>query len=147
MSGFELGTDGPQHILVGVDGSETSMRAAAYAAGLARRQGAELIVLYVKTVSAASVAAPETAAAMSQNQVDIAEELRQAIEQNAPRLGVRVELLVRDGNPYTELLRLAEQRRVDAIVVGASMQAGHKLVGSLASKLVRSAAWPITVVP
>ena len=147
MSGFELGTDGPKHILVGVDGSETSMRAAAYAAGLARRQGAELIVLYVKTVSATSVAAPETVAAMTQNQVDIAEELRQSISENAPRLGLSVELVVRDGNPYAELLRLAEERRVDAIVVGASMQAGHKLVGSLASKLVRRAAWPITVVP
>lgn len=147
MSAFELGTDGPTHILVGVDDSETSMRAAAYAAGLARRQRAELIVLYVKTVPASSAASPETAAAMSQNQADIAEDIRRQIELNAPRLGLDVELVVREGSPYTELLRLAEERRVDAIVVGASMQAGHKLVGSLASKLVRRAAWPITVVP
>jgi hypothetical protein len=33
---FELGTDGPKVILVGVDDSVTSLRAAAYAAGLAR---------------------------------------------------------------------------------------------------------------
>jgi len=32
---FELGTDGPSRILVGVDGTDASMRAAAYAAGLA----------------------------------------------------------------------------------------------------------------
>ena len=36
---FELGTDGPKVILVGLDDSVTSMRAGAYAAGLARRQG------------------------------------------------------------------------------------------------------------
>jgi nucleotide-binding universal stress UspA family protein len=144
---FELGTDGPSRLLVGVDGSETSLRAAAYAAGLARRQGAKLIVLYVKSASPASIAAPEATAAMNQNHDQIAAELLGQIEQNAPRLGIDVELVVREGSPYGALLRLAEERRVDAIVVGASTQAGHRLVGSLAAKLVRHAAWPVTVVP
>lgn len=145
--GFELGTDGPSRILVGVDSSETSLRAAAYAAGLARRQGAMLIVLYVKTTSAASIAAPEATTAMNESQDQIALEIQQQIDANAPRLGVDAELLVREGNPYAELMRVAEERRVDAIVVGASMQAGHRLVGSLATKLVRNASWPVTVVP
>lgn len=146
-TGFELGTDGPTRILVGVDGTDTSMRAAAYAAGLARRQGAKLVVLFVKTASPTAVAAPEAVAAINQSQDQIADELRQQIAQNAPRLGLDAELEVREGNPYGELLKLAEERRVDAIVVGASMQAGHRLVGSLASKLVRNAQWPVTVVP
>ena len=33
--GFEFGTDGPSLILVGIDGSRTSLRAAAHAGGLA----------------------------------------------------------------------------------------------------------------
>jgi hypothetical protein len=48
---FELGTDGPKVILVGVDDSVTSLRAGAYAAGLARRQGARLVVVYVEQPS------------------------------------------------------------------------------------------------
>lgn len=39
-SSFGLGTDGPLMITVGVDRSESSWRAAAYAAGPARRQHA-----------------------------------------------------------------------------------------------------------
>ena len=42
--GFERGTDGPRVIVASVDGSTTSLRAASYAAGLARRQSAELLV-------------------------------------------------------------------------------------------------------
>jgi nucleotide-binding universal stress UspA family protein len=144
---FELGTDGPSRILVGVDGSETSLRAGAYAAGLARRQGSKLIVLYVKPVPPGPIQAPEAVVAIEQSQDQIAAELRATLEGNAARLGLDAELVVRGGNPYAELLALAEERKVDAIVVGASARAGHRLVGSLASKLVRHATWPVTVVP
>lgn len=34
---YERGTDGPRVVLVGVDGTRTSLRAGSYAAGLARR--------------------------------------------------------------------------------------------------------------
>jgi nucleotide-binding universal stress UspA family protein len=143
---FELGTDGPTQILVGVDGSDTSMRAAAYAAGLARRQSAKLIVLYVATAGlAAGVAA--TAAAVIETHAGIAEELRLQLEEASRRLGITSTFVRRDGNPYVELVRTAEELRVDAVVVGASTSAGHRFVGSLAGRLVRDAKWPVTVVP
>jgi nucleotide-binding universal stress UspA family protein len=46
-----------------------------------------------------------------------------------------------------ELVRVAEEREADALAVGASRQAGHRLLGSLATDLVRHASWPIGVVP
>lgn len=144
---FELGTDGPTAILVGVDGSESSLRAAAYAAGLARRQGARLIAAYVREAPSVPIGQPGIVVSVRESQDEIEASLQAQLEEHAPRIGVDAELVVLDGNPYDQLLRIAAERKVDAIVVGASTQAGHRLVGSLAGKLVRRAKWPITVVP
>jgi nucleotide-binding universal stress UspA family protein len=144
---FELGTDGPTRILVGIDGSPSSLRAGAYAAGLARRQGARLIALYVIPTAAISAQVAAAAAAMIQTHDEIATELRRAVQEGAELVGIKAEFLLRRGNPYKELIAVASELRVDAIVVGASMQSGHRLVGSLAGRLVRDAGWPITVVP
>ena len=144
---FELGTDGPSRILVGIDGSETSMRAGAYAAGLARRQGSHLIVLYVATPNPMAAQLATTAAAMMQTQSEVAEQLRAAVMEGAALVGITAEFVQRRGNAYRELIAVASQFRVDAVVIGASMTSGRRFVGSLAGRLVRDATWPITVVP
>lgn len=142
---FELGTDGPRTILVGIDGSETSMRAGAYAAGLARRQGSHLVVIFVHVATAAM--APDVIVAARSAQDSTLAELQATAKENAARLGVAYTFYERRGNPYAEIIRLANELRVDAVVIGASMRAGHRLVGSLATRLVRDARWPVTVVP
>ena len=144
---FELGTDGPGRILVGIDGSETSLRAAAYAAGLARRQGSRLIALYVAPSMALAGQLASTAAAMMQTQREIAQNLRDLVNDGARLVGVQAEFVLRHGNPYRELITVAAEYRVDAVVVGASTKSGRRFVGSLAGRLVRDAKWPITVVP
>src|ERR1041385_8365502 len=48
---FELGTDGPRMIVVGLDGSRTSWRAASYANGLVRSQGSRVAVVYVASAA------------------------------------------------------------------------------------------------
>lgn len=144
---FELGTDGPSLILVAVDGSETSMRAGAYAAGLARRQGARVVCLYVAQITGAAAGVPAAVGALMQMHESVAAELRATVAAQAPVLGVDVTFVERRGDPYTEIVRLAKELRVDAVVVGASAQTGHRFVGSLALRLVRDARWPITVVP
>jgi nucleotide-binding universal stress UspA family protein len=144
---FELGTDGPTRILVGIDGSDTSMRAAAYAAGLARRQGSHLIALYVAETNPLTAQMAAATAAMIQTQAEIAEQLRATVVEGARLLGIDGRFVQRRGDAYRELVSVADELRVDAVVVGASMKSGRRFVGSLAGRLVRDAKWPVTVVP
>lgn len=150
MADFELGKDGPTAILVGIDGSTTSSRAGWYAAGLARRQHARLISVFVSPVSSASAAMPggaTLAVAESQARDDMAEDMRRRADEMAQEFGIDITFLVASGNPFREIVRLADEMRADAIVVGASTKAGHRFVGSLAVHLVRLGKWPVTVVP
>jgi nucleotide-binding universal stress UspA family protein len=147
---FELGTDGPTAILVGVDDSVTATRARAYAAGLARRQRARLIVVYVAPIGTAMGVSSVGAAVMAaeaEAHDEIAAELRGVADEIARELGITVDFIVAHGDAYTEIKRIADERRADAIVVGASQKAGHRLIGSLAVRLVRAGKWPVTVVP
>jgi nucleotide-binding universal stress UspA family protein len=148
---FELGTDGPRTILVGVDGSVTSLRAGAYAGGMARRQGAQLVCLYVAQHSAmygaASGAGAGVIAAEDEALTATGEDLRHQAEVSAEQLGIQLTFVTARGDPYTELRRVADEIRADAVVVGASTKAGHRWVGSLAIRLVKAGRWPVTVVP
>jgi len=145
--GFELGTDGPKRILVGVDGSDSSMRAAAYASGMARRHGSTLIVVYVVPTSALAAQSALTAGAMLATQAEIGKDIEEQVVAGMRRLGITAEFVVRYGNPYRELFDVAEQRQVEAVVIGSSTRSGRRFIGSLAGRLVRDAVWPITVVP
>jgi nucleotide-binding universal stress UspA family protein len=149
MSLFELGTDGPTSILVGVDGSTTSVRAGWYAAGLARRQRAALIAVYViqPWVEMATGGSEPVAAARRAAHEQIADDMRSAVEEFFREWGVPVTFIATWGEPFAELCRIAEETRADAVVVGASAQLAHRLVGSLAVRLVKAGRWPVTVVP
>ena len=148
---FELGTDGPTSILVGADGSVTSARAGWYAAGLARRQHAKVTIVYVTpATSLATSFGPATGnaeAARRESCEQVAEDMRRRAAEFSQDLGVEINFVHAWGDPFAELRRIAEEIRADAVVVGASAHAGHRLVGSLAVRLVKAARWPVTVVP
>jgi nucleotide-binding universal stress UspA family protein len=145
---FEVGTDGPRVILVGIDGSTTASRAGAYAGGLARRQRSRLVVVYVVAPSMlAGIASTAVAGVREQAAADLIAEFRQQIKGWAAELNVPITFVVRRGDPFHELRQAAARARADMVVVGASEQAGHRLVGSIATRLVRLGEWPVTVVP
>ncbi|WP_028936868.1 universal stress protein [Pseudonocardia spinosispora] len=141
--------DGPGVILVAIDGSTTSSRAGAWAAGLARRQGSRLLCVYVANQPAFASMAMGMGGEIPVNfgNDEVAKEILEDVRANAKAYQVSAEFLVRSGDPVTEIERVADEVKVDAVVVGASTQAGHRLIGSVAVRLVRAGRWPVTVVP
>lgn len=135
-------------IVTGVDGSDSSWRAVAYAAGLARRQKALLAIVYVQPLIAAGAAfgAPvaETTAEIAEQLID---EIRRAAKQVEEVFELRWEFHTFTGDPFSGLAKAADELKADAVVVGASEQAGHRIVGSVAIRLVKAGRWPVTVVP
>lgn len=147
---FELGNDGPSVILVGVDESVTASRAAWYAAGLARRQGARVVAVYVEPNATLLLSTPAGASAYAaENEAHgaIARQLSETAAEVARELGIALTFITAQGDAVHEISRIAQETRADAIVVGASLKAGHRLLGSIAVRLVRAGKWPVTVVP
>jgi nucleotide-binding universal stress UspA family protein len=145
---FERGTDGPRVIVVGIDGSPTSMRAAAYACGLARRQRCQLVVIYVTspaywTATVSGVVADAQEKTFHELNADLRDEVRRTAEEHC----VPTTFMTRRGDPYTELRGMSDRMKADLVVVGLSTQAGHRFVGSIATRLARLGRWPVVIVP
>ncbi|MFI1469130.1 universal stress protein [Streptomyces wuyuanensis] len=146
--GFERGTDGPKVIVAGVDGSESSLRAASYASGLARRQNALLALVYVQPLMTAGAAFGVPVADTTEEIAEgLVAEIREATERVRGIWDVRWEFHTFRGDPYNGLVTAADELKADAVVVGASESAGHRIVGSVAVRLVKAGRWPVTVVP
>ncbi len=149
-AGFELGSDGPAAIVVGVDGSDASLRAAAYAAGVARRERSRLVAVYARSPHAIAALGDRTgvaATATREAQDAIETSLREVIATHGSTWGVEASFIARWGDPIRVLSDIAKEIHADTVVVGASASLGHKIAGSLAIRLVRHGHWPVTVVP
>ena len=132
-------------ILHPTDFSERSQDAFGLACALARDYGARLIVLHVADVPTVAYGEgivppnPEESRAAAQEQLD---RLR------VPRADVRAERRLEQGDPVTEILRVAREAGADLIVLGTHGRTGlgRLLMGSVAEQVVRRAACPVLTV-
>ncbi|OLT15453.1 hypothetical protein BJF78_01865 [Pseudonocardia sp. CNS-139] len=149
MAAFEIGDDGPSALVVGVDGSDTGWRAFHYAVGLARRQGSRVVAVYAENLPGGAFAGTGALAlpVLDTSAEELRTELRTTVEALGAEHGVPTELVVAAADPVLALATVAEEVRADAILVGASTQAAHRLFGSVGVRAVRAGRWPVTVVP
>jgi nucleotide-binding universal stress UspA family protein len=134
-------------ILVGVDGTRTSLRAASYAAGLADRQRSRLVGLLVVPPVRLTSYAPELAPLALLDTDECQHQLAAQLCQGAGWDLGTAEVLVRIGDPCTSVAQVAEELRADLVIVGAARSWLHRLGGSLGARLIRRTRCPVTVVP
>jgi nucleotide-binding universal stress UspA family protein len=109
-----------------------------------------MVALYVAPTASVAMASAQGApivAAEREIHNEIARQLAAQTAVKAREFGVSLRFVAASGDPYREITRVAAEIRADAIVVGASLRADHRLIGSLAVRLVRAGKWPVTVVP
>jgi nucleotide-binding universal stress UspA family protein len=135
----------PRRVLVGVDFSECSRTALAFAARLAFHAGGSLDVLHVQdpTLTAAARAAHVNLEAES------ADELRQFIRSTPPADTLRPEAFVICGTPGKVVCDIAAREQVDVVVIGSHGMTGPDrwLFGSNTERVIRHARMSVFVVP
>lgn len=145
-TGFEIGKDGVGTIVVGYDGTPPATHAAAWALGLARREHARLVVVYVEVLSNPAYWTDVSVAVAVETADELVLEMRDELAPRLDAAGVDWEMLHGKGDPAGVLERVAAARRADCIVVGRARRRGG-LLGSVPKALVTRSERPVVVVP
>jgi nucleotide-binding universal stress UspA family protein len=134
-------------VIAGYDGSASSRNALAYAAGVSRRLGRPLLVVYV--CSSGVYCEPLTGQVVGALRDTEALErwLLSELDQVTGHAEVDVHVRTRRGNPARELAAAAEEFSADALVIGAPGHFWHRVAGSVSGWLARHARCPVIVVP
>ncbi|MEM3574360.1 MAG: universal stress protein [Candidatus Bathyarchaeia archaeon] len=132
-------------ILVPIDGSPHADKAVKYAVDLSKKYGSRLILLHVIPVRVYAFA--EVGAVFSEDVEEGEEILRRGMEL-ARSLGAEVDQRLRKGIPAEEILRAAEEEKVDLIAIGSRGLSGVKafLLGSVSDKVSHHAKCPVLIV-
>lgn len=140
-----------RRILIPIDFSEHSKNALRYAASFAKHFGAELVLVYV--VEPAIYPADFAFGQVGMPDLEIELKERGQIEldkmlQSFRGAGMKGKAIVRIGKPFLEIITVAEEERIDLILIATHGHTGmeHILFGSTAEKVVRKAKCPVLVV-
>lgn len=140
-----------QKILVPIDFSETGMLALEHAGHMAGLAKADLILLHVLPVNQYHFEIPEPELHIENYDrvnVIVEERLNEAVESLRERHGVRARSLSAKGSVTREIIELANEEKVDLIVMGTHGAKGFEelFIGSNAHKVVSVAKCPVITV-
>jgi nucleotide-binding universal stress UspA family protein len=136
-----------RHVLVPIDFSETSEAALKYGIALARAFKAKLHLLHVPEHPGVAAEA-EYPLGIFETMQNAAHDRLGALLTARETRELKPELAMRIGKPSAEIIRYAQNRGIDLIVMGTHGRTGvaHVLMGSVAERVVRSAPCPVLTV-
>jgi nucleotide-binding universal stress UspA family protein len=139
-------------IVVGIDGSEGSKRAAEHGVAIARHWGAKLkLVTVVRTPEGwwGIGGAPPSPESLSSALVEGQQQILREFESDLDLEGLDYETVEELGDPVSRLLAVAETSQADMVVIGrrGAGLAERVILGSTADRLTHLAPCPVLVVP
>lgn len=139
-------------MLVGVDGSECSLKAARTAADLASRYGARVLVVSVYAPPVILDTGMYTSGAALGMLMDAARETIRIAHEKAQEVfkGGRVDVEFREetGHPVENILKAAREEHIDLIVLGSRGRGAFQslLLGSVSDGVLHHAHCPVLIV-
>ena len=143
-------------IVSATDFSEDSTLAVGYAEEIARRFGAEIILLHVDQALPPVMVSPEIGPVMDVGAMTrIAEEQRMLAQKELDKIvnrmrdgGLKARSLLKVGSPFLEVIHAAQTESADLIVMGTHGRTGiaHVLMGSVAERVVQKAHCPVLTI-
>jgi universal stress protein A len=142
-----------KRVLIPVDFSGDSLNALAFARGLVKPFNAEVVLVHV--IEPIYYAAPADMYMTSPNLATIIDEQQQMAAQQLKRIaadlekrGQRVRTVLKSGSPAQVIIETAQRTGSDLIVMATHGHTGlaHLFMGSVAEKVVRTAACPVLTV-
>lgn len=136
-------------ILLATDLTEAARLAYPYAAGLARRCHAELILLHVDEVADFGFHSAAEYDEYIGHVAAIYPEMLEAARDEFSRMGISTSVEVVQGTPWRQILKVASDGHVDLVVVARQGARGLErlLLGSTTTRIVRHTKIPTLVVP
>lgn len=138
-----------KNILIAVDSSEYSLKAAKKGLELAHQLNAKAALLFVID-TAKAMGNVEAGITHEQALIVLKKEVEQTLDQLAAMYnGSDLIKLMPEGHPKEDILKTAETWEADLIVIGTHGRTGllHLLLGSIAEYVVRNSKIPVMVVP
>ncbi|MGE5533119.1 MAG: universal stress protein [Bacillota bacterium] len=136
-------------ILVPIDGSDYSIRAAELGISAAKLLNAQIIVVYViDTVVLDQIAKVTERKSAEQEIKTEGEGYARYVVSLAERQGVKASSLLAKGRPFEQVVHLARSLSMDLIVMGTYGRRGAEriLIGSVAERVIEYASCPVLVV-
>jgi nucleotide-binding universal stress UspA family protein len=135
-----------QNILFLTDFSAAADAAIPYAAEVAKRFGAKLFALHMRTPVVNPMTEPATWAGLEEAAEAEATNQRETLRKSFP--GLEPQVLIEEGNLYATVLDVIEKNKIDLIVLGTSGRTGVAkfFLGSIAEEILRQAPCPVFTV-
>ncbi len=137
-----------KRILYATDLSEASLKALDMAEDISQRNNASVIVLTVipEEIAWEGYYVPDLSNIVKKIISDAEQRLEEFIKDRFK--GLLVEKIIARGRPYEEIVRIANEKNVDLIVMGSHGRTGlgRVVVGSVAMRVLRRSTKPVLIV-